>query len=358
MRSADASGYVLPTVLVLIAIASLVSLTAMEGVAALTRLAEQSRDATRFRAAAMTAEARAVYLLATEPLGPDRVRIGGARVSLIEAYGRGAGEPADAGVETEPLYLNGRRYRFSASGGPIMVRVQDTAGLLNLNIAHERQLSALFQQQGMDELRASTLGAQIADFVDTDHLRRARGAEVQEYRAAGRAPPANAAFRRPEQIFSVLTAEDSLSPASFRRLWPLITSEPDSSAFNINTAPAEVLSARFGLPQALAQRAIARRRDGPYQSLDELESLLGVPLADDPTITYNWPNGRFRLIVEAAESDFSYSSVIVLTPEAGDRPFVVESERLGHVEPNPADAQETMESLPDLPEPSRPAAGR
>ena len=358
MRPPSHSGYVLPTVLVLIAIASLVSLTAMEGVAALQQLAEQSSQATRFRAAAMTAEARTVFLLATEPLGPDRVRVGGVRMSLLDAFGPGASEGTAAGAEVEPLALDGRAYRFSAAGGPVIVRAQDTAGLLNLNIAREPQLSALLQSQGMDEGDADQLAARLGDFVDRDNLRRARGAEEREYRGEGLPAPTNGPLRRPEQLLSVLGARDALSPADFRRLWPFVTSEPDSSAFNINTAPAEVLAARFGLPPALTERAIERRREGSYNSLDDLERVVGVALADDPTITYTFPNGRFRLIVEAAEGELSYSSVIVLTPEAADRPFVVESERLSHAEPITGTATEAFEDLPALPEPSRPAAGQ
>ena len=357
MRLTGSSGYVLPTVLVLIALASLVSLTAMESVAALASLAEQSRAATRFRAAALTAEARAVFLMATEPLGPDRVRVGGVRMSVLGAFGEGSGAPTESGVEGEPLFLDGRPYQLSAAGGPVIARVQDTAGLLNLNIAREPQLAALFQRQGIGEDEAVALAAQVADFVDTDHLRRARGAEEREYRAAGLPPPINGAFRRPEQIFAVMDAQRFISPSRFRGLWPLITSEPDSSAFNINTAPAEVLVARFGLPEALAQRAVQRRLGSPYNSLDDLEREVGIALADDPTITYTFPNGRFRLIIQAAEGDLSYSSVIVLTPEAADRPFVVESERLSHVEPIAGAASEAFENLPVLPEPSRPAAG-
>lgn len=355
-------GYVLPTVLVLIAMASLVALTALEGLAELESVGRQRRDQVRFQAAALSAEARAIYLLASEPLGSNQLRVGGRRLSALEAFG--GGEPVDPDngpgpSEGLPLYLDGRAYRARIPGAELTVAIQDSAGLLNLNVAGERSLVALLVASGINEEDAGTIAARLRDFVDADGERRLRGAEARDYEAAGLPPPANGPMRRTEQLVSVLGAQAFISPARFRTLWPLITTEPDSVAFNINTAPVEVLEARFGLDRAQATRAVERRDQQPFTSLEALEAVTGAALADDPATSYVFPNGRFRITLVSRDTGLEYSSVVILTPQGVSRPFIVESERFGQVEPSRgASEEDDLRPLEDFPTTPRLAASR
>lgn len=62
-----------------------------------------------------------------------------------------------------------------------------------------------------------------------------------------------------------------LSEASLRKLRPFIAWLPERSAVNLNTAPAEVLSAcASDLPLTLAQRLVEARRQRHWRNLDEV----------------------------------------------------------------------------------------
>jgi general secretion pathway protein K len=126
---------------------------------------------------------------------------------------------ADAGVQLAVMALMTRdptrARRFSLDGTPsvcavadvgtITLRIQDTGGKLNLNLAGERLLQAFFVGLGESLERASTIADTILDYRDPDNDRRVNGAERPEYEAAGRAlGPKNAPFDTIEELAQVL----------------------------------------------------------------------------------------------------------------------------------------------------------
>ncbi len=108
-----------------------------------------------------------------------------------------------------------RRARFSrdnavlvcGAGGDdrLAIRLQDASGRINLNLAGQRLLQALFIGLGAPRLAADRLADAIIDFRDADNDRRVAGAELPEYLAAGRAfGPKNAPFDSLEELHQVL----------------------------------------------------------------------------------------------------------------------------------------------------------
>jgi general secretion pathway protein K len=141
---------------------------------------------------------------------------------------------ADAGVHVAILELVGTRdkvpptRRFPLDGTPqscsmgkegaVAISVQDEAGKVDLNIGSEQVVRAMILGLGGGESMAEA----ILDYRDEDDRRRASGAEVADYRAAGRAAgPRNGPFLATEELSNVLglTQVDAERISSFTTIY-------------------------------------------------------------------------------------------------------------------------------------------
>ncbi|MBU1212263.1 MAG: general secretion pathway protein GspK [Alphaproteobacteria bacterium] len=105
-------------------------------------------------------------------------------------------------------------------GSRLELSIRDTAGRVDLNIASEATLRALFRGIGLEPGLASRLAAAVLDFRDADDQAHPDGAEASDYRAAGLTwAPRNGPFRSIEEIGSVLGAP----PGLLEKLRPFLT---------------------------------------------------------------------------------------------------------------------------------------
>lgn len=95
-------------------------------------------------------------------------------------------ELLNANAETS-LPLNGTPVERTYKGSRLTLRVQDESGLIDINKARPQLLSALFISAGLNRDEAETLADAVADYRDTDSLKRLKGAEDEDYHRAGRA---------------------------------------------------------------------------------------------------------------------------------------------------------------------------
>lgn len=165
-------------------------------------------------------------------------------------------------------------------GAEVSGRISDAQGRFNLNnlrhetgVIDEQALAAyrrLLATLGLAEALADTL----ADWLDADDSLRADGAEAAYYRSQGSTGSAG----RPLEHLAGLGRIKGYTPATVDRLQPFVTALAGRQEINVNTAPAEVLTAiQPGLGVAAA-RALVRSR----QSLHFLDtSDFRKRLADD-----------------------------------------------------------------------------
>lgn len=128
---------------------------------------------------------------------------------------------ADAGINLATLDLTMVRDgaiktgRFVTAGnavgcragekGALFIRTQDAAGRVNINLANQNLLSALFIGLGVEPEAATRYAARIIDFRDRDSDRGPTGAELDDYLAQGQSiGPKNAAFESFEELAQVL----------------------------------------------------------------------------------------------------------------------------------------------------------
>lgn len=154
------------------------------------------------------------------------------------------------------------------------VRLRDAGAALHLNRASEDELRRLFLALRVDAGEADRLAQAILDWRDADDLRRARGAERDDYLGESRAElPRNGPFASLDELLAVrgMTAERF---AAVRQYLTLL----GTGQVNLNAAARPVLLALPGLTEE-AVAVLLRRRQGrrPVRSVQELTLELSPP---------------------------------------------------------------------------------
>lgn len=176
---------------------------------------------------------------------------------------------ADAGVERALYELakpvtdsrrwkaDGLRREFELGGAKITVTVMDESGKIDLNSAQDTLLKAVLVSCGLTEEQGATLMDAILDWRDPDSLKRSRGAEEDEYRAAGKKfRPSNGPFETPEEIRHVI----GVTPELYAKIAGVLTVYSKLPGINPALAPREVLQAIPNLETAQLEAYLNQRQ--------------------------------------------------------------------------------------------------
>jgi general secretion pathway protein K len=152
---------------------------------------------------------------------------------------------------------DGRPYEFDFDGARVSVELTDESGKIDVNSADPNVLLSLFISVGVDLDRAEALVDAIQDWKDADDLPLAKGAEINEYKAAGLTyGPRNAPFQTVSEIQQVLGMDYDL----YQRIEPAITIYGMGGQPNAAFAPIEALRALPNMTEDYAQQIIALRQ--------------------------------------------------------------------------------------------------
>lgn len=206
------------------------------------------------------------------------------------------------------------------ANGTIEGRIDDAQGRLNLNNANmdgaagkaERaRLVQLFAAKGVDAKVVDALG----DWIDTDSMTRANGAEDEYYsqRSAG-ALSANAPLVRTAELALVRGA----SPEAWAALDADVAALPEGTMLNINTANAEVLAA--ALPDLAGDKLAAfltERARKPFGTMTEVRERLpkGVTIPEGAAFTFS--SNYFLVSVRSRQGDAIAQARALLKRDAG-----------------------------------------
>lgn len=120
----------------------------------------------------------------------------------------------------------------------LYVHISDESGKVDINLASGPRLDALLRAAGVEDGARQDLVEAILDWRDPDSLRRARGAEEAEYRAAGLGyGPRNGVFQSIEELSLVL----GITPALYHTLADSITVHSGSADLNPDLAVGALL---------------------------------------------------------------------------------------------------------------------
>jgi general secretion pathway protein K len=204
-------------------------------------------------------------------------------------------------TSTDPADLPplGTQFSLTHADQKFDILIRNEAGFVDINEADEALLTALLGQLELSERDARKAAQQILDWRDRDDDALPFGAEVADYRLAGRQyGPRNGPFESVEELTQLLAIDEKL----YRLLQPLVTVYTRSTSPLLNAAPPPVRAALesigitapppapdLGLGQSLAgtiQRISIRTASdaGPSVNMTVVVRLTGD--ARDPTVTY------------------------------------------------------------------------
>ena len=193
--------------------------------------------------------------------------------------------------------------------GELVGRIEDQQGAFNLNnlvtqgkidIAQLAHLRKLLATLGLPDHLADAL----ADWIDEDHQPQPRdGAEDAYYLALD--PPyvtANQPLIDVAELALVRGFDDNVRA----RLRPYVAALPGHTAVNVNTAPAEVLSAVVeGLDLGAAQLLVAQRDRAYFRSSDDFLKRLprgAEAAASDIGVSSNYFTAELRVTIGGAQA--------------------------------------------------------
>lgn len=329
------AGFVLPMVLVVIAIIGMSLWAAMSVLTGMNRDLTELIDDVRLETAAQRAEGRIGYMMMMEPLGSAGLRVNGVRTDAAAAF---------IGDEAQPIFIpggsadkrkpaqavmrfDGTRYRMppSPDGGPnIIVQVQDEGGLFNISTVAETSVARYLEALGLKTEQARHLAATLADFIDDDDLHRLNGAEKDEYKRANQPPPANAPLHENGDLWRVLDWRGAFTPQQRLEVQETSSAALIPALSNINTAGPAALMAWFGLTREQADDVIVERQKHLLMA-EDISRITGANHIDDEFRLYTSPSRRVRLRVSVEEgtkpADRFWQLWLTRGEASADRPY-------------------------------------
>ena len=158
------------------------------------------------------------------------------------------------------------REHVPLGGGAFSYRITDEEGRLNVNLAPPEQMRTLLDALGVDRQARDVLVDSLEDWKDADELRRANGAESDDYYL--RQPVPYRARNGRLQDLAELRQIRGVTPALYEGVadkpgLAALTTVHGPGTVNINTAPAPVLAA-LGLADAVVKDLLQSRARSPY----------------------------------------------------------------------------------------------
>ena len=255
MKTCREEGYVLIATLWFVALLSLAALLIEGWVAASLESGAALGARVAAHAAMLSAEQRVAFTLASGTASSRGVELASAARS--GAFGGASARPFVA--------LDDRPYRI----GDVMVRLQDGAGLLDINDADRNTLGAVLKRFGTPETARDALVSALINYRRKRQDNPGAGARGLTSGEGGMRNPWHAPLSTPWELLRVPGWEarselwqPAASIAGFVTLGPV-------GAVNVNTAPARILAALGGIDASEAERLIRARAAGPLTSLDQ-----------------------------------------------------------------------------------------
>lgn len=315
-------GFALPAVLAVTGVVTLIFLVAITALASLTAEAASARARVRFLQRAMTAEATLSYMAATEPM-----RAYGFSINDVRGFmdlGQTEPPPNLSGAEVEPVRLDGRPFLMDIDG-PLVVRMRDQAGMINMAMLYGQPYERLMERIGVEAGLRQEMIARYQDYIDTDDLRQPNGAERRDYPNGG---PANRRLMRPAEWLSLLGAREAVDKRRWRELRDDLAADPMSASINVNTASPAVLAILFDMSEDQAQNLIRAREQAPLTSLADIANVTGMPFAEDFERIYTYPSGAMIFTIRDTRSAWTYRARLALTPSGLEQPLWIDQTEL------------------------------
>ena len=316
MRSSKQHGFVLVLTLWVLVVVAIAAGYFADRVSLAVSQAQQARQNTQAAVDMASTRAEVLFRLGT---------------TTLTEYGLGRGAPT--------VFLDNRAYH---GDGDTVIQLQDTRGLINLNLADDGMLNRFLGLLNIEPDQRSRMIDTLRDYTSASKFRRLNGAKEDEYRAAGLPPPYNRELVSPWQAQRILGWRDT------PQLWlnnqlPNYTATSQSMGLNPNTAPPEVLATLPGVTLDLAQLIVAQRALAPFTHEGQITRLTTVPLNLPMGMgIIAIPSDTLRVTQSTVGQPWALQYTVKLTPNNPNAPWRIDY--YGRV------------SQPDVPNAAPPAA--
>ncbi len=295
------SGFVLPYVLVVIAILAIAGTIAAQRLQKASAIVGEMQDRAYTERVLLSAEAAATYSLLTG----NEVK-GGYDLSpespIVWEFGflspdgrRPLREDAASQIAKDIWRGDGslRRFVLNGSEGAVdaVISYRDGAGLLPLGQSNPEFLLPVLEAAGAPRAQARDMIAALGDYIDPDERKRPNGAESFNYRTQSLSPPTNAPLRSYRELAGVMGWADSISVMDMKTLKAMTT---------LNAGP--------GFRQAFASdnlKQIIGLNDAPLSPAKKLDIFEQIELDNDAS------SQLARFTIWAARSDGRYQKRVV-----------------------------------------------
>jgi general secretion pathway protein K len=229
------------------------------------------------------------------------------------------------------------------------IQLQDTRGLININLASDGQLQGFLGAMHVPADQRSHLIDTLRDYIDADDFRRLEGAESAEYTALGLPPPRNMALFSPLELKSIIGWRDMPSLWQYPAITELVTVS-GLPTINPNSAPWQVLASLPGVTPEIAKLIVARRKLGPI-SVALLDQIAGVNLDTFPPTLIAYPSDHLRITQRAIGMPWAVRYNVELTPLSNVAPWQVNYYYRVEEKADPANANTVVNGseIPKLP---------
>ena len=316
------NGFALPAVLAVTGVVTLVFLVAITALASLTAEAASARARLRFIERVLTLEAGIAFLATTEPISSQGFMVGGSRA--LNEFQTGPDTPqTTVSNSTGLVRIDGRPYVTDVRG-PLLVNLQDQAGMINLAALDNSQTQRLASLLDIPPSLARDLTALTTDYVDKDNLRQPSGAEQSDYGGV----LANRPMLRPAEWLSLRGVREAVSAAKWRAFRGDIATDATLPSVNVNTASIPTLQVLFDLSPQQAEAAVRDRESAPFPSINEFSAAVGAAFIGNSEQIYTFPSGRVIYTIRDSRSPWTYRARLTLTPSGLEQPLWIDQTEL------------------------------
>ena len=309
---AQDAGFVLPYVLVVIAILAIAGTIAAQRLQSANKAILDMQERSRTERILRSAEAATTFSILTgnpvtggydlSPQSPTSWEFGflapdGKSIITVDEA---------ANIKPNIWPINGGVRKYETAEGTVFIGLQDLTGLLSINNAGSPLLLNILKAAGVSNSEARKLLVNLQDFVDSDNKRRPNGAEAIDYKFNNMLPPTNSPLRSYGELAFVMDWAQVLPQLDITFLKDMTTIET-TDGFRKSFAGGTEKQNILGFDEDNAARGTPQL---------DLTTRLGLNITE--------PSSRVRLKIWAPRSDGRYDKRVVeliQTVTSIDQPF-------------------------------------
>lgn len=293
------------------------------------------------------AKASLLFAFLVQPLSGRGLEVSTSLNALRQASQTAIAQPFNTETRSDDFIgLDDRPYRFGKS---IEIRIQDSRGLINLNLATRDEMMRLLARLGVAQEKLDPLVSKLQDFVDPDDLVRLNGAERDDYLREGLPPPPNALLRTIWEARRVIGWRSEASLWNKGALSDVATAS-SIVGYNLNTAPAIVLEIAAGMTAESAAKAVEFRRRTPLITPDSLVGFGAPMVLADPMRFIPFPGDTMRVTFTFRPGGRRVQMVFAYTPISLEAPWRIDYQM--ELASFPEDGGPSSDPSPEFPDPA------